>query len=80
MVPLCRQMDFFVPELTEQVKTDGKDEDSDEDRGTDITGKPSHIFRHCQLLYKGERDKTKYHFLCLPARNFQNWWVVLKLS
>uniref|UniRef100_A0A3B5QHE6 Testis expressed 264, ER-phagy receptor a n=1 Tax=Xiphophorus maculatus TaxID=8083 RepID=A0A3B5QHE6_XIPMA len=42
MVPLCRQMDFFVPELTEQVKTDGKDEDSDEDRGTDITGADSH--------------------------------------
>ncbi|XP_008408078.1 testis-expressed sequence 264 protein [Poecilia reticulata] len=42
MAPLCRQMDFYVPELTEQVKTDGKDEDSDEDRGTDITGADSH--------------------------------------
>ncbi|KAM4740889.1 testis-expressed protein 264 [Anableps anableps] len=42
MVPLCRQMDFFVPEFTEQLKTDVKDEDSDEDRGTDITGADSH--------------------------------------
>lgn len=39
MVPLSRQTDFFVPEMKEEVKTDVKEEDSDEDRGTDITGK-----------------------------------------
>ena len=38
MVPLSRQTDFFVPEMKEEVKTDVKEEDSDEDRGTDITG------------------------------------------
>ncbi|XP_071368248.1 testis-expressed protein 264, partial [Centroberyx affinis] len=37
MVPLSRQTDFFVPEMREEVKTDVKEEDSDEDRGTDIT-------------------------------------------
>ncbi|CAB1417886.1 unnamed protein product, partial [Pleuronectes platessa] len=37
MVPLSRQTDFFVPEMKEEVKTDVKEEDSDEDRGTDIT-------------------------------------------
>ncbi|KAM3620671.1 uncharacterized protein V6R79_000306 [Siganus canaliculatus] len=42
MVPLSRQTDFFVPEMTEEVKTDVKEEDSDEDRGTDITGADSH--------------------------------------
>lgn len=39
MAPLSRQTDFFVPEMKEEVKTDVKEEDSDEDRGTDITGK-----------------------------------------
>lgn len=39
MVPLSRQTDFFVPEMKEEVQTDVKEEDSDEDRGTDITGK-----------------------------------------
>lgn len=38
MVPLSHQMDFFVPEMKEEVKTDVREEDSDEDRGTDITG------------------------------------------
>lgn len=38
MVPLSRQTDFFVPEMKDEVKTDVKEEDSDEDRGTDITG------------------------------------------
>lgn len=38
MVPLSHQMDFFVPEMKEEVKTDVKEEESDEDRGTDITG------------------------------------------
>lgn len=38
MIPLSHQMDFFVPEMKEEVKTDVKEEDSDEDRGTDITG------------------------------------------
>ncbi|MED6276631.1 hypothetical protein CHARACLAT_004961 [Characodon lateralis] len=42
MVPLSRQMDFYVPEMTEEPKTGVKDEDSDEDRGTDITGADSH--------------------------------------
>ncbi|XP_056292940.1 testis-expressed protein 264 homolog [Pseudoliparis swirei] len=42
MVPLSRQTDFFVPEMKEEVKTDAKEEDSDEDRGTDITGADSH--------------------------------------
>ncbi|XP_069563529.1 testis-expressed protein 264 homolog [Brachyistius frenatus] len=41
MVPLSRQTDFFVPEMKE-VKADVKEEDSDEDRGTDITGADSH--------------------------------------
>lgn len=41
MVPLSRQTDFFVPEMKEEVKTDVREEDSDEDRGTDITGKHS---------------------------------------
>lgn len=39
MAPLSRQTDFFVPEMKEELKTDVKEEDSDEDRGTDITGK-----------------------------------------
>ncbi|TWW62144.1 Testis-expressed protein 264 [Takifugu flavidus] len=38
MAPLSRQTDFFVPEMKEEVKADVKEEDSDEDRGTDITG------------------------------------------
>lgn len=38
MAPLSRQTDFFVPEMKEEVKPDVKEEDSDEDRGTDITG------------------------------------------
>uniref|UniRef100_A0A3B3ZP27 Uncharacterized protein n=1 Tax=Periophthalmus magnuspinnatus TaxID=409849 RepID=A0A3B3ZP27_9GOBI len=38
MVPLSRQTDFFVPEVKEEPRTDVKEEDSDEDRGTDITG------------------------------------------
>lgn len=42
MVPLSRQTDFFVPEMIEELKTDTKEEDSDEDRGTDITGADSH--------------------------------------
>ncbi|XP_034022511.1 testis-expressed protein 264 [Thalassophryne amazonica] len=42
MVPLSRQTDFFVPELREEVNTDVKEDDSDEDRGTDITGADSH--------------------------------------
>uniref|UniRef100_A0A3Q0SPV2 Testis expressed 264, ER-phagy receptor a n=1 Tax=Amphilophus citrinellus TaxID=61819 RepID=A0A3Q0SPV2_AMPCI len=37
MVPLSRQTDFFVPEMKEEVRTDVKEEDSDDDRGTDIT-------------------------------------------
>lgn len=43
MVPLSRQTDFFVPEMKEEVKTDVKEEDSDEDRGTDITGTAVHF-------------------------------------
>ncbi|XP_029357843.1 testis-expressed protein 264 [Echeneis naucrates] len=42
MVPLSHQMDFFVPEMKEEVKPDVKEEDSDEDRATDITGADSH--------------------------------------
>ncbi|TKS71680.1 Testis-expressed protein 264 [Collichthys lucidus] len=42
MVPLSRQTDFFVPEMKDDVRTDVKEEDSDEDRGTDITGADSH--------------------------------------
>ncbi|KAM4612637.1 testis-expressed protein 264 [Polymixia lowei] len=42
MFPLSRQTDFFVPEMREEVKTDVKEDDSDEDRGTDITGADSH--------------------------------------
>lgn len=39
MAPLSRQTDFFVPEMKQEAKTDVKEEDSDEDRGTDITGR-----------------------------------------
>ncbi|XP_051932904.1 testis-expressed protein 264 homolog [Hippocampus zosterae] len=42
MVPLSRQTDFFVPEMRDEAKADAKEEDSDEDRGTDITGADSH--------------------------------------
>ncbi|XP_067361034.1 testis-expressed protein 264 isoform X2 [Channa argus] len=42
MVPLSRQIEFFVPEMKEEFKPDVKEEDSDEDRGTDITGADSH--------------------------------------
>ncbi|XP_020789551.1 LOW QUALITY PROTEIN: testis-expressed protein 264 homolog [Boleophthalmus pectinirostris] len=42
MVPLSRQTDFFVPEVKEEPRMDVKEEDSDEDRGTDITGADSH--------------------------------------
>ncbi|XP_068171294.1 testis-expressed protein 264 [Antennarius striatus] len=42
MVPLSRQTDFFVPEMKDEVQTEVKEEDSDEDRGTDITGADSH--------------------------------------
>uniref|UniRef100_A0A3Q2FBX4 Testis expressed 264, ER-phagy receptor a n=1 Tax=Cyprinodon variegatus TaxID=28743 RepID=A0A3Q2FBX4_CYPVA len=42
MVPLSRNWDFFVPEMIEELTTTNKDEDSDEDRGTDITGADSH--------------------------------------
>lgn len=47
MVPLSRQTDFFVPEMKEEVRTDVKEEDSDDDRGTDITGKD---FTHPRIL------------------------------
>ncbi|XP_061689923.1 testis-expressed protein 264 [Syngnathoides biaculeatus] len=42
MVPLSRQTEFFVPEMRDEAKADVKEEDSDEDRGTDITGADSH--------------------------------------
>ncbi|XP_077582604.1 testis-expressed protein 264 [Stigmatopora nigra] len=42
MVPLSRQTDFFVPEMKDETKADVKEEESDEDRGTDITGADSH--------------------------------------
>nr|XP_020463512.1 testis-expressed protein 264-like isoform X1 [Monopterus albus] len=42
MAPLSHQTDFFVPEIMGEVKTDVKEEDSDDDRGTDITGADSH--------------------------------------
>ncbi|KAM9410729.1 testis-expressed protein 264 homolog [Pholidichthys leucotaenia] len=42
MVPLSRQTDFFVPEMKEEARTEVKEDDSDEDRGTDITGADSH--------------------------------------
>ncbi|KAJ3603048.1 hypothetical protein NHX12_030792, partial [Muraenolepis orangiensis] len=38
MVPLSHQMDFYVPEMREEVKTEPREDDSEEDRGTDITG------------------------------------------
>lgn len=40
MAPLSRQTDFLVPEMVEEeeVATDVKEDDSEEDRGTDITG------------------------------------------
>lgn len=50
MVPLSRQTDFFVPEMKEEVRTEVKEEESDEDRGTDITGYISHIPTHCQEI------------------------------
>ncbi|XP_072308788.1 testis-expressed protein 264 isoform X2 [Eucyclogobius newberryi] len=42
MVPLSRQTDFFVPEVKDESRADMKEDDSDEDRGTDITGADSH--------------------------------------
>ncbi|CAL8338887.1 unnamed protein product [Merluccius merluccius] len=42
MVPLSRQTDFFVPEMRDEVKTELREDESDEDRGTDITGADSH--------------------------------------
>ncbi|XP_068598696.1 testis-expressed protein 264 [Brachionichthys hirsutus] len=42
MAPLSRQTDFFVPEMKDEVKTEDQEEESDEDRGTDITGADSH--------------------------------------
>ncbi|XP_013864503.1 testis-expressed sequence 264 protein [Austrofundulus limnaeus] len=42
MVPLSLQTEFFVPEMLDETKPDVKEEDSDEDRGTDITGADSH--------------------------------------
>ncbi|KAK7909663.1 hypothetical protein WMY93_014347 [Mugilogobius chulae] len=42
MVPLSRQTDFFVPEVKDEPRTELKEDDSDEDRGTDITGADSH--------------------------------------
>lgn len=50
MVPLSRQTDFFVPEMKEEVKTDVKEEDSDEDRGTDITGDTVYFVNSNQTL------------------------------
>lgn len=50
MVPLSRQTDFFVPEMKEEVKTDVKEEDSDEDRGTDITGDTVYFVHSSQAL------------------------------
>lgn len=55
MAPLSRQTDFFVPEMKQEVKTDVKEEDSDEDRGTDITGK------NC-----GHQTGLS-HFFCMPC-------------
>lgn len=51
MVPLSRQTDFFVPEMKEEVKTDVKEEDSDEDRGTDITGNTVYFRNSKQTLF-----------------------------
>lgn len=42
MGPLSRQTDFFVPEMKDELRTECKEDDSDEDRGTDITGADSH--------------------------------------
>lgn len=44
MAPLSRQTDFFVPEALEELRAEAecKEDDSDEDRGTDITGADSH--------------------------------------
>lgn len=38
MAPLSRHSDFLVPEMVEETPADVKADDSDEDRGTDITG------------------------------------------
>lgn len=37
MAPLSRHSDFLVPEMVEET-VDVREDDSDEDRGTDITG------------------------------------------
>lgn len=42
MAPLSRQNEFFVPEVKEELRAECKEDDSDEDRGTDITGADSH--------------------------------------
>uniref|UniRef100_A0A3B3ZNT9 Uncharacterized protein n=1 Tax=Periophthalmus magnuspinnatus TaxID=409849 RepID=A0A3B3ZNT9_9GOBI len=56
MVPLSRQTDFFVPEVKEEPRTDVKEEDSDEDRGTDITGNRRRTNRTTKKWYAA--DKT----------------------
>lgn len=57
MAPLSRQTDFFVPEMKEEVKTDVKAEDSDEDRGTDITGE------NCGCQIASARPAHSYIYL-----------------
>lgn len=67
MVPLSRQTDFFVPEMKEEVKTDVKEEDSDEDRGTDITGNTVHFVNSNLMLllspHQGITDSRNSRFI-----------------
>lgn len=63
MVPLSRQTDFFVPEMKEEVKTDAKEEDSDEDRGTDITGNVYFVYNlvsHCRTYRHSAKEKVPH--------------------
>lgn len=91
MVPLSRQTDFFVPEMKEEVKTDVKEEDSDEDRGTDITGNlllllsPHHKFMDSvsqkALLFKVIHN-MKEVLICFPEEKkslksrFLTWQLI----
>lgn len=63
MVPLSRQTDFFVPEMRDEAKADVKEEDSDEDRGTDITGNILHtagMSSASSLSFRMSREASFY--------------------
>ncbi|XP_031706046.1 testis-expressed protein 264 [Anarrhichthys ocellatus] len=74
MVPLSRQTDFFVPEMKEEVKTDVKEEDSDEDRGTDITGNvyfvhTTQTYLHSAVFSAKERSGSTHYLSGIRGYN-----------